>query len=244
MKKIIITCRAHPGEPEWFALWQLARGTFEKYAAKHGYEYKDFWFDDFDEAEWPGMIHGRLPVWAFNPAMTQPCWLKIPAIHKCLQEYDVVLYLDNDCVILDHSKDILDDMPADKWLGMAEGTTGEGTGPNVGMVLTRSCDIAKKFWREAWDREEWRSAKWTDQGNVFACLGFNHNPPITKLRPTEYDSGYHILSSEWNDWTEGGVSHPWTRIYHAAWGRDGGWKLSVMRNALLQAEARNASTGT
>ena len=55
MKKIIITCRAHPGEPEWFALWQLARGTFEKYAVKHGYDYKDFWFDDFDEAEWPGI---------------------------------------------------------------------------------------------------------------------------------------------------------------------------------------------
>ena len=123
-------------------------------------------------------------------------------------------------------------MPADKWLGMAEGTTGEGTGPNVGMVSHALLPYRQEVLARSVGSEEWRSAKWTDQGNVFACLGFNHNPPITKLRPTEYDSGYHVLSSEWNDWTEGGVSHPWTRIYHAAWGRDGAWKLSVMKNAL------------
>lgn len=233
MRKILITCRADSREPEWYALWQLARGTFVKYAEEHGYEYRDFWYNDFSEAEWPGVIRGRLPVWAVDPSMTQPCWLKIPAIAKCLEEYDQVVYLDNDCVILRGDRDIGDDLPEGKWLGMAEGTTGEGTGPNVGVVVTRSCPESKKFWREAWDREEWRSAKWTDQGNVFACLGFNHNPPISKLRATEYDAGYHVLGSEWNDWTDAGIAHPTTRIYHAAWGRDGAWKLAVMRNTLL-----------
>jgi len=235
VKKILITCKAHPGEVEWFALWQISRITFAHYADKWGYDFREVWYSSFpDMARWPGLFRGRLPVWPFNQGMTSPCWLKIPAIAEALDKYDLVLYIDNDAVILRDDRDIADELPADKWLGMAEATTGDGMGPNVGVVVVRSCDAAKKFWREAWDREEWRGAKWTDQGNVFACLGFNHNPPIAKLRTTEYDAGYHVLGSEWNDWAEAGVSHPWTRIYHAAWGRDGAWKLAVIKNALAQ----------
>jgi hypothetical protein len=235
MRKALITCAADPAEGAWWDVYKLAESTFKPYAEKHGYEYKAFWHPDFKEEEWPGLFHGKLPVWALHPDMTQPCWMKIPAIIKSLEVYDAVVYLDNDAVILKDDRDILDDLPPLKWLGMSEGTTGEGTGPNVGVVATRSCPMAQRFWREAWDREEWRSAKWTDQGNVFACLGFNHNPPITKLRASPYDSGYHVLSSEWNDWTEAGKAHPWTRIYHAAWGPPAaGNKLGWMQKALKE----------
>jgi hypothetical protein len=204
------------------------------YAAAHGYDFREFWYNDFDAGEWPGLIHGRLPAWPFDKSMTSPCWLKIPAIAQSLRRYDLVLYLDNDCVILDFLKDIADDLPADKWIGMAEGTTSEGTGPNVGVVVTRSVPMAWKFWRQAWDIDAWQTARWTDQGQVFHLLGFRTVPPIEKLRETEYDSGYYVLPSEWNAWTDCGKAPAGTRIYHAAWGRSGEWKLQVMREAIVQ----------
>ena len=80
MRKCLITCKAHPGEPAWFALWQFARERFMDYAAAHGYDFREFWYNDFDAGEWPGLIHGRLPAWPFDKSMTSPCWLKIPAM--------------------------------------------------------------------------------------------------------------------------------------------------------------------
>ena len=232
MRKALITCAADPGEGAWYDVYKLAESTFKPYAEKHGYDYKAFWHPDFKEEEWPGLFHGRLPVWAFHPEMTQPCWMKIPAIIKSLESYDSVVYIDNDAVIVKDDRDIMDDLPPLKWLGMAEGLSTEGLGPNVGVVATRSCPMAQRFWREAWDADYWRSAQWTDQGQIFGLLGFRTCRPIEKLHATEYDSGYHVLSSDWNDWTDAGVCHPTTRIFHSAWGRTGDWKYSVMRKAL------------
>ena len=111
MRKALITCAADPGEGAWYDVYKLAESTFKPYAEKHGYDYKAFWHPDFKEEEWPGLFHGRLPVWAFHPDMTQPCWMKIPAIIKSLESYDSVVYIDNDAVIVKDDRDIMDDLP-------------------------------------------------------------------------------------------------------------------------------------
>jgi hypothetical protein len=233
MRKVLITCRADEREVAWWDLWKLARGTFIDYSIKHHYEYREFWYSDFEERRWPGVHSGRLPVWPLDHSKTSPCWLKIPAIAQMLERFDLVVYLDNDCVILDHSKDIAEELPADKWLAMHDATTGEGCGPNVGVVVCRSLPIARKFWREAWDIDAWKTAKWTDNGQVMSLLGYTTAPPLMKVRDTEYTDGYHVLGEEWNGYGAGpGIVKQGCRIFHAAWGRDGAWKLGAMKAAL------------
>jgi hypothetical protein len=232
MKKCLITCKADPLEGAWFDLWQLSREGFQKYAALYGYDFREFWFDDFNEEYMPGLFHGRLPVWPYDPTRTSPCWLKIPAITASLAEYDLVVYLDNDCVILDYSKDIADELPADKWLAMADVTTAEGCGPNVGVVVTRTCAKANLFWNRAWEIDAWKTAKWTDNGQVMALLGYTTAPPLKKIAATEFTPGYHILSEEWNNYAHHGQV---CRIFHAAWGQSGEWKLQAMREAIGRA---------
>jgi hypothetical protein len=239
VKRCLITCRADPAEGQWWEIYKLAQLTFREYAGRYGYEYRDFFYEDLDpkqiQTRWPGLIYGRTPEWPFKPGRTSPCWLKIPIIEMMLAVYDEVLYLDNDCVILDMSKDIASEVQPLKWLAMAECTSGEGTGPNVGVAYTRSTPMARKFWRECWTADYWKTARWTDQGQVFGLLGYNHNPPISKLRSSEYDSGYYKLGVEWNDWAEPGVSHSWTRIKHCAWGPPAaGNKLGWMQKALKE----------
>ena len=232
VKKALITIRSIPGDIAWWEIYKRARERFTRYAEMHGYEYRDFWYADFTEEEFPGVHHGRLPVWPFDRTMTSPCWLKLPAIAKSLEQYDLVVYFDTDCLILDFSKDIGDELPPDKWLAMHEDTTYEGTGPNIGVVVTRACEQSRKFWREAWDIDAWRTATWTDQGQAMHLLGFTTRPPVRKIRDTEYTPGYHVLGWEWNgSGNEPGTVKPGQRVFHAAYGESAIWKLGVMRDA-------------
>ena len=252
MRKTLITCKADRSEPAWYELWQLSRERMMIYAERHGYEFNEFWYNDFNPDKYPGLYHGRLPVWPANPAMSSPCWLKIPAISEMIEQYDLIVYLDNDCVILDYSKDIADELPADKWLAMADVKTQEGCGPNIGVVVTRGNDLsfapdfvpdeAYLFWQDAWASNAWKTAKWTDNGQVMHLLGYSTQPPLRKLRDTVYTPGYHILGEEWNGYGAGpGVVAPGCRIFHAAWGRDGQWKLQVMREAAAYADKAHAA---
>lgn len=244
MRKVLITCKAHVGEPDWYAIWQLSRERFQVYARRHGYDYREFFTEDFSQEEHPGVISGRIPVWNLFPNMTSPCWYKIPAIDKMIREYDLVVYLDNDCLILDLSRDIAAELPEDKWLAMHDSVTPDGCGPNIGVVVTRGVadpgslsnmswiETIPNFWRRAWTSEAWRTARWTDNGQVMHLLGYTTAPPLRKLRDTEYTPGYHILGPEWNWFGSGkepGEIGKKTRIAHAAWGRDGAWKLEVIR---------------
>lgn len=234
MKKALISTRNDRRDAAWWAVYQLARGRFIEYAARHGYEYLDFWYEDFDPQRWPGVAHGRAPSWAFDPSFTSPYWLKIPALAQTLERFDLVTYLDNDCLILDFSKDIADELPADKWLAMHESITYEGTSPNAGVIVARACEQSAKFWREAWTVNI--PSKWFDNGAIMHLLGFYPNPPARKLRDTEYSPGYHVLGEEWNGCGNApGTVKPGQRIFHAAYGRDGYWKHAVMRSAASMA---------
>ncbi len=236
MRKVLITCRSHPDEGAWWKLYCVTSERMRRYAKRHGYEYRDVFYEDFDRAEWPGLFSGRLPLWPFDPALTSPCWQKIPAVITALREYDAVVYLDNDVAVLDFDRDILDDLPSDRWIGMAEGVTDEGKGPNVGVMAIRRNPDSVRFFRDAWETDAWRWAKWTDQGSIMSLLGFTTQPPIVCLGGTEYTPGYHVLGDEWNSWTTIGAPQPGARFYHAAWGRDGQWKLDVVRAAIASRE--------
>lgn len=239
MKKLLITCKSHPGEAGWWDMFLLTRKRFQRYAKLHGYEYREVWYDDFKPELWPGLYTGRLPTWPFDHSKTSPCWLKIPAIGVGLQTHDTVVYFDNDVAILDFDRDIADDLPVGKWVGMPNSTTPEGWGPNIGVVVTRSCPEAKRFWGEAWSSDAWRTAKWTDNGQVMHLLGYTTAPPLQFIGPTEYTPGHEILGPEWEGFgggAEPGALLPVWRIFHSAWGRDGVWKLDAMRRAIAARE--------
>lgn len=239
MKKLLVTCRADSSEAGWWDMFLLTRERFQRYAARHGYNYREVWYDSFVAEEWPGLYSGRLPTWPHNPSLTSPCWLKIPAINVALRDYDTVVYFDNDVAILDFDRDISDDLPAEKWVSMPNSTTPEGVGPNIGVVVTRACPESVRFWQAAWDSEAWRSAKWTDNGQVMDLLGYTTAPPLQKVRDTEYTPGHQILGPEWEGFGAGaapGELLPIWRIFHSAWGRDGCWKLDAMRRAIAARE--------
>ena len=191
----------------------------------HGYDYREFWYEDFTEEEFPGIHHGRLPVWPIDQSMTSPCWLKIPAIAKSLERSGLGGLLRRPIrLILDFSKDIGDELPPDKWLAMHEDTTFDGTGPNIGVVVTRACEQSCKFWREAWDIDAWRTATWTDHGKAHAPARVHKQAPGSERSETPNTPrlSRSQLGMEWQRKRAGNSEARAARLSCRIW-----WKLDL-----------------
>jgi hypothetical protein len=229
LKKALITIAADPRETNgYYEMFRLAESTFRPYAEKWGYDYKSIWYDNIHVERWPGIVSGRTGWQSFDNARTRPYFMKIPAVAEMLESYDVVFYLDTDCLILNDDRDILDSIPADKEIALND----IGWGPFSSVSVTRSSEMTRKFWRQVWDFEGWRQCKWIDNAGVLYHLGYTYDTdPIAHVRETEYWPLFHRIQG---DWIAEGVQDPGfpdreVMIFHLSHGRDAQWKVEHMR---------------
>jgi hypothetical protein len=122
-------------------------------------------------------------------------WGKIPLIVSLLRGgYDAVLWLDADVVVVEHDKDIFDDLPADAPMGLVVQNTPDGAVPNCGVWLVRAeaAEVLESLWPLDGFR---RSAGWWEQAALIAALG--GDPDAT---PVEVPAGraWAELPYEWN----------------------------------------------
>jgi hypothetical protein len=232
MRKAFIAMRGDPEETEWKEVYALSHATFKKYAKKHGYDFLPLWYDNLDCARWPGLITGREPRWKHDPSRTHPYWLKIPAIIETLEKYDVVVYMDSDCLILDHSVDIASTVH--RTIAMAEVAGWGGKVVSTAVSVTHRSEVGLKFWNEAWTCDAYkRNTGWADNANVAYLLGWSLNAPWVHYEGSPYTPHFHDLGVEWNGYTEhGGEYVPGCRVFHASGSGDAATKLGWMRDKI------------
>ena len=236
MRKAFIAMKGDPDETEWKEVYRLSHSMFRKYAKKHGYDFLPLWYSDLDCARWPGLLTGREPSWKYNPSRTHPYWLKIPAIVETLEKYDVVVYMDSDCLVLDDSVDILNVLPEGKSFGLAEVAGWGGKVVSTAVSVSRSDLMGLQFWNEAWTTEAYkRNTGWADNASVAYLLGWSLNAPWVHYDGSPYYPHFYDLGVEWNAYTEhGGEYIPGCRVYHASGSGDAAQKLAWMKNAIAQ----------
>jgi hypothetical protein len=224
MKKAFIAMTSGPDEKDWKEVYRFSHSTFKTYAKKHGYTFLPLWYNDLDMKRWPDLLVGR----------THPYWLKIPAINETLEKYDVVLFMDSDCLILDDSVDIASTVQRAIALAVVDGWGGPVV--STAVSVTHRNGASEKFWREAWTCDAYlRNTGWADNANVAYLLGWSINAPWHKDHPSEYEPHFHDLGVEWNAYTaNGGEYVRGCRVYHASGSGDPRTKLAWMRNALEQ----------
>lgn len=162
--------------------------TMRDYADRHGYA---FVAGDGDSA-------GRPPAWG-----------KVLLIRRLLDEYETVLWIDADAIVLDSGQDIADelgrddfqalvshDLPGD-WAGYY-GNPGEEM-PNSGVWLLRGTR-ARDFIDAVWDSSEFIDHEWWENGAVMHLLGFDMHP-CKRARETEWSDGTVWLEPTWNSHT-------------------------------------------
>ena len=183
-------------------LLEIALPTFERFADRHGY--------DLVEADVDGMPR-------------PPSWRKIPALLTALEEYDEVLWLDADTVIVDSSEDV--PFSDGAWQAMARHLTSDGLVPNCGVWAVRREMIP--ILRDVWGMTRHIHAGWWEQSALCEALGYDiSSRPIRLVNPSELYAMTAWLDSGWNVHVSDGQPVDRHRIEHATMRPD---RAAVMR---------------
>jgi len=171
-------------------LLNISIPTFRQYALAHNY-------------------HMYIPP---KPDFDRPwSWFKIPLITSLLENYETVLWLDADVVVVDYTKDILDDC-SNAPFNLVVHDGDEGKVPNLGVFIARRSAIP--ILKEMWELDEFnRSSGWWEQAAFISLAGGDPDATPTETPPGEMWSS---LPYEWNPHkndTRGIPDHP--RFFHA-----------------------------
>jgi hypothetical protein len=145
-----------------------------------------------------------------------PPWYKLQALMKTLPDYDEVLLLDADTLIVDGREDLT--APDWAWQAMVNHHTGDGFVPNTGVWLCRKPMLS--ILERAWDLTEYIHHGWWEQAAVMHLMGWAVNAPAHLVEGTELHKRTHFLNASWNVhvWDDPQPEHH--RILHATMYRD------------------------
>ena len=155
-------------------LLEIAMPSFERFAERHGYD---------------------LIVPDPLPSERAPSWHKVPILLSALDEYDEVLWLDADTVVVDPT----DDVPVlpQAWQAMVRHYTGDGMVPNCGVWLVRRPMIP--VLQRMWNMSQHIDAGWWEQSALCELLGYDvRRLPIVMVEPSDLYSYTQFLDSGWN----------------------------------------------
>jgi hypothetical protein len=190
MKKALTTFGLGP----MAELLDVSLPTFARYAQTHGY---DLFVPSGQQ---------------FSSINRHASWGKIPLIVSLLRGgYDAVLWLDADVAVVEHDKDIIDDLPADAPMGLVVHRTPDGAVPNCGVWLVRA--EAAEMLESLWPLDGFRrSACWWEQAALIAALG--GDPDAT---PVAVPAGraWVELPYEWNPHLRDSRGVADCRFFHA-----------------------------
>lgn len=172
-RKVLCSLAVGPQE----RLLRLARPSFERYAARHGYE-----------------LDLRRQLLA--PERPPP-WSKVPLLRRGLEGHDLVVWVDADAVIVDPARDIAEDVPDDRFLGLVEHRYDGVAVPNTGVLVLRRGDLATEFLDAVWACEDLVDHRWWENAAVMRLLGYRLDPPGPN-EPTRYRDATAFLPKEWN----------------------------------------------
>ena len=192
------------GHGAYEKLLRISGQTFTTYGRQHGYD-----------------VFLQLEVDA--PIRPVP-WAKVPLILELLERYDLVVWLDADAIVVDHSLDIATEARPGRWMYLTRMKTGEGLVPNTGVWMVTRCAKAKEFLRRVDAHIAFENHKWWENAAVIDLLGYQFDPVRPGLE-NPFTSGVRYLDHSWNSVQADPAPYP--RIKHYA-----GLPLEIRRESL------------
>jgi hypothetical protein len=146
-QKAIVTS----GSGRFRRLLHYSRPTFERFAARHGYD---------------------VVVGSGGPAGRPPAWGKLTHVSDALQRYDVVLWIDADAMVVDDSEDPVDLFPARCAQALVRHRTPQGEVPNSGVWLLRAGPTISALLEQLWERTDLLDHPWWENAALCEALGY------------------------------------------------------------------------
>ena len=124
-------------------------------------------------------------------------WGKVPLIRSLLDDYEWVLWLDADVVVVDLAADISEVIQADKDLYLVEHQwLGQYTA-NSGMFLLRSSEWSRAFLDEVWAIDQHVGHPWWENGAFLHLLGYG-SEPARLVEPSAWLGRTKLIDQRWN----------------------------------------------
>jgi len=195
-------------------LLAVSRPTFAAYAARHGYEL---------------VIPKRLEV------ERPPAWAKVKLLRRLLDDYDVLVWLDADAVIVEGSADIAQALGADREIGLVGHRRDDQLVPNSGVMVLRAGAVARALLEQMWSARHLIDHPWWENAALCEALGYSlpgsladgvrgrfyrvlwrlsgrELRPFRQARESPFMARTQFLSNEWNSIHGDPAEHP--RIVH------------------------------
>jgi hypothetical protein len=141
-----------------------------------------------------------------------PSWSRIRAFQQLQAEYDVLVWLDADLMIVDGRVDIASELEPERFLYLVEHHTAEGRVPNAGVMMVRTGDDCAAFLDEVWSQEDLVDHPWWESAAIARLLGYELNP-ARPVRETAWRAKTKLLSGRWNSIHDSPADSPRIRHY-------------------------------
>jgi hypothetical protein len=188
MRKALVSLGAGPQT----RLLRMARTTFAPFARRHGYD-----------------LHLHEEV--LDDSRPAP-WSKIVALERLQADYDLLLWLDADLMIVDGRDDVAEELDDGRFLYLVEHTTKEGRLPNSGVMLLRTGDECRAFLSQVWAQEDLIRHTWWENAAISRLLGYRLDDPAP-VASTEWSEGTRFISGRWNSIHDARASRARVRHY-------------------------------
>lgn len=195
------------------ALLELAEPSFEGLAERHGWAL---------ELRWRPFPHDR-----------PPAWNKIVAVRSLLEDYETVVWIDADAVVMDPEPDITSVATPDRFLWMTKHHFQGEDQPNTGVLVVHAGEEAERFLDATWSVTHLVDHPWWEQAAMLHLLGFDVTSPghTHLVEPTDWYERVGWLDNRWNsipdDW------HPAAHVHHYA-GKSQQERVSLMSRDLRE----------
>ena len=126
-------------------------------------------------------------------------WAKIPLITGLLSQYDVVLALDADAVIVRSKVSIKGLVTRVRPIAMVAHKYMSQTVPNLGMFAVQRSHLVSRLLLKMWEQEDLIHHKWWENAAFLRLAGYDiSSEPISKVRRTTLDLRTNWLNGQWN----------------------------------------------
>jgi hypothetical protein len=169
-------------------LYDVARPTFERYADVHGYD---------------------LHVVEHRMAPQRPgSWGKVPLLHRLVQHYDVVLWVDADAIFVDSSCDVVRAMRPGRFMHLVAHRFDHEHVFNCGVIAMRGGAVSRRFLERVWNQIDLVHHEWWENAAVLRLLGYRLERPVRRARLSPWRAGVGRLDRAWNSIPEDPSPHP------------------------------------
>jgi hypothetical protein len=111
-----------------------------------------------------------------------PAWNKILVVKKLLDDYEYVLWVDSDAVMVRFDKDIRDEMEPGKYLYLVKFNLSGKEVPNSGVFLIRNSEWSKNFLDDVWGMRRYIYHEYWENAAVIDILGYEDSLVYNNLK--------------------------------------------------------------